>query len=945
MRDVLLAGCEGGHAQVVELVVDLMNQDPWFGQHPSAKELVVSDAFLKACNADQSQVLPPLTTEKLIPDLFNLQCKALRKAAENGCFRTVQFLVENGSQNFPLEAYNNAILASSGNGHTEVVRWLAAKFKGTESYQSMIERAHHLAAVQGRLEAVRSLVQEIAEINAVVQSFRGFDGEGWLSRFAEKLRPKGDSAKLTTHRASARTSPLQAVISTFKRSQHLDLSSLSSHHWQPSSHTDRESIIKLLLDHGADIWSLGGLSEIPLLRAIRHCSIEVVRWMLELVQEPNDALAQELLRAAASREISPASIIREISQHGIAFQPENTDCSGLLTTALEFFDTPDKYGYSPGIGCFIYSNNVNDVLDDGPGAVIKMLLPLCPNIGVKDARYGLLLQMAAVKDDFMCANMLLDRGLDPNIDGGYYHTALQAAARVGNIEIVKLLLTSGADPNKADGSSDNPLRAAVKGQHREIVDILIAYKADVNLPVRVQNQRAMTDETTSLLQIATEIDNLGIVEALLNAGANANAAPPEVSHLSPAIIEACRAGNIDMLRLLLVNGANPNVEGPKAPYPPICSETYMGIENSSALHVACAAGHEALVQELLAYGVDLEKNINDSGTPLCAAARGGHLSIVRTLLDAGANVDESLNGSALWFASRCGHLAVVEELIASGATLGIREYSRNALRSACSHRYMTIINFLLVNLHGTAEEVAACEDAMVHACNDQRDDSLNLLLDYGIRPYFGLLHQACTFGLLESVKTLLATYAGPNEADGEGARPLQIAVAHRKVAVARELLDQGADVNYEDARYGCPLMAALEGFATPELKQSDLPEPFKGVFTRMPLTKSINKPWAANQPRGRVPPRDQISSMSFTSIIHLLIEHGANPNTEMRNFGNALHLASFIGDDSIVRLLLDKGADVNAVGGYFGTALQAAREKNHAAVIELLDAHGAKDSE
>lgn len=928
MRDVLLAGCEGGQVQVVQLVVNLMNQDPWFGEHQSAKELVYSDAFMKACIADQSEVLPLLKTENPIPDLFNLQCLALRRAAEKGCFRTVQFLVESGLGNFPLEAYENAILASSGSGHTGILRWLTAKVKGTESYQSMIERAHHLAVSQGRLEAVRSLVQETADINAAVQNFTEFDGEG---PFGNWCRPQTS------------TSPLQAVISTFKLSQRLDVSShLFSHHWQPSSHNDRESVIKLLLDHGADICSLGGFSETPLLRAIKHCSIEVVRWMLERVQEPGDALAQELLHAAASREISPASVMGEISQHGTAFQLENTDCSQLVTTALKFFDISMEMGYDPGIGRFIHSNNVNDVLDDGPGAVIQMLLPLCPNLCVNDARYGLLLQMAAVKDDIMCVNMLLDKGLDPNIDGGYYHTALQAAARVGNIETVELLLTSGADPNKAGGRYDVPLRAAVQGQHRKVVEILITYNADVNVPVSIDRGW----EATSLLHIAIEMNDIDIVKSLVHAGADVNAAPPEGSRRSPIIIEACQAGSLDIIRLLLENGADPNADGPKEPYRLGCSETHLGIENSSALHVACAAGHEALVQELLAYGVDLEKHINDSGTPLCAAARGGHLSIVRTLLDAGANVDEGFNGSALWFASRCGHHPVVEELMASGATLGIRKYSRNALRSACSHRHISILNLLLVNLHGTAEEVAACEDAMVHACNDQRDDALNLLLDYGVRPYPGLLHQACKFGLSESVTTLLAMHADPNEADGEGARPLQIAVAYRKVAVVKLLLKQGADVNYEDAKYGSSLIAALEGSAIPELNESDLTEPYKDIAANLPYPKPINgrfRSLAAHKSDERALLRAQIASMSYTRVLHLLIEHGANPNTEMRSFGNALHLASFIGDESIVRLLLDKDADVNAVGGYFGTALQAAREKNHTAVIALLVAHGAND--
>jgi hypothetical protein len=53
-------------------------------------------------------------------------------------------------------------------------------------------------------------------------------------------------------------------------------------------------------------------------------------------------------------------------------------------------------------------------------------------------------------------------------------------------------------------------------------------------------------------------------------------------------------------------------------------------------------------------------------------------------------------------------------------------------------------------------------------------------------------------------------------------------------------------------------------------------------------------------------------------------------------FGNALHLAAYIGNRSLVELLLERNADINACGGYFHNALFAALEGNNPDIAILL---------
>ena len=55
----------------------------------------------------------------------------------------------------------------------------------------------------------------------------------------------------------------------------------------------------------------------------------------------------------------------------------------------------------------------------------------------------------------------------------------------------------------------------------------------------------------------------------------------------------------------------------------------------------------------------------------------------------------------------------------------------------------------------------------------------------------------------------------------------------------------------------------------------------------------------------------------------MLLEQGADLNTNGGCDGSALQAAVCAADEEVVRLL-EKGADVNAAGGFYGCALQAA---------------------
>ncbi|KAH8745815.1 ankyrin repeat-containing domain protein, partial [Diaporthe sp. PMI_573] len=50
-------------------------------------------------------------------------------------------------------------------------------------------------------------------------------------------------------------------------------------------------------------------------------------------------------------------------------------------------------------------------------------------------------------------------------------------------------------------------------------------------------------------------------------------------------------------------------------------------------------------------------------------------------------------------------------------------------------------------------------------------------------------------------------------------------------------------------------------------------------------------------------------------VVQMLLDKGADVNTQGGEYGNALHAASHQGHKEVVQMLLDKGADVNTRGG------------------------------
>lgn len=121
-----------------------------------------------------------------------------------------------------------------------------------------------------------------------------------------------------------------------------------------------------------------------------------------------------------------------------------------------------------------------------------------------------------------------------------------------------------------------------------------------------------------------------------------------------ALICACVAGHLEIVRLLLAKGAN------------VGHRCHLGL---TALHQAVSWERVEIVQALLDAGAEVEGTIENGTTPLMIAAMRGNADIVRLLLARGA--DPARRNSDEWnswcWATDKGNDEIAELLVQSGA--------------------------------------------------------------------------------------------------------------------------------------------------------------------------------------------------------------------------------------------------------------------------------------
>ena len=158
------------------------------------------------------------------------------------------------------------------------------------------------------------------------------------------------------------------------------------------------------------------------------------------------------------------------------------------------------------------------------------------------------------------------------------------------------------------------------------------------------------EEREDIMQRASAAGYLAVVLAMLDNGADVNAATPSggMGALT-GLMKAAQGGHLPVVKALLTKGAHVNMASERG---------------FTALMIAAYGGFLPVVQELLAAkGADVNQ-ATSMGTALGRAAETGHLLVVKTLLAKGADVNivDREGNTAAEMARKYGHMAIASLL-------------------------------------------------------------------------------------------------------------------------------------------------------------------------------------------------------------------------------------------------------------------------------------------
>lgn len=420
--------------------------------------------------------------------------------------------------------------------------------------------------------------------------------------------------------------------------------------------------------------------------------------------------------------------------------------------------------------------------------IVEQLLArgISPNTGPEK----LALSEAVIHKEMASLKLLLEFGGDPDLKAADGSSPLRYACQYGREEEARLLLEYGADPNIM-APVRSPLNWSLDHRDKEannsetMTGILLSYGADPNLISEdprfhifclqhIRNKQMLTlsfavgNGWTNLAWACSDWPQCGPahINQLIQYGVDLNLKQTH-ENFTPLYM-ACKENKLELVKLLLENGADPNLPGPN---PPV--ETCLRLPQC--------------LQLLISAGADVHSN----KALMEKATYFNQIEVVRVLLDGGVDPNPTdeyykpLNTSI-----RDSKFDITALLLSRGADPNAKGGEGFPIQMSATkpEGLKLLIGAGIDVMKSGVLESAVYRDGI---------ESIPILLDAGypvgglLDDYYRPLSTAVRDNKPEYLDLLLSRGADPNLSGGEG-MPLMLAA--NKPKILKQLLAGGADI-------------------------------------------------------------------------------------------------------------------------------------------------------
>ncbi|MFC1794190.1 ankyrin repeat domain-containing protein [Planctomycetota bacterium] len=516
-----------------------------------------------------------------------------RKPAYRGDFNSI-FLIDNGADVNAKDKHGvTPLYVAVGNGRRDIVELLLAKGATINEKTDEDLTAIHRASMMGHTEIAELLLRRMGRGNSVLYSK---DKHGCTPLHYASMAGCNDIVELLisndvhVNAEDARgATPAQLAAARNHNdtvnlliSKGADVSTI-----QLAAYVGDLTKVKSFIEKGVSVNAQDGYGLTPLHAAAGTGQREVVEFLITGDASVNAGAVEEGLGMPLH----------------YANDGGSKDVAELLISKGAAIDARNKDGVTP----------LHVAAQKGHSELAKLLIANKADVNAKTTNDWIPLHLAAVSGHAEIVALLIENGSDMNgMTEPRKWTPLFYAARAGHKGVMKVLLDKGADVSPVGGVDGLLYWVCVHGD-RDLAEILIQKGANVN------SEAEGWGAAPSLYAVWN--DQPDILKLLLDHSANPDAKDRHGwSLLHYTIDSLCRS--LDMTRMLLEKGANPNAK--------------ISADGSTPFGWAVGYDLTETVELLIAHGADVNAKDSNGHTRLQYAKRKGYTEMVELLRKHGA---------------------------------------------------------------------------------------------------------------------------------------------------------------------------------------------------------------------------------------------------------------------------------------------------------------------